>query len=108
MELSRPQKDQDRIRRTLNRLIEKTPNSNLIVAVPTSSLIRCVKYADNEVNNVFVLGTTSDFLLTSTVDCQEGRFFSEMESRSGANVCVIGYDVADALFPPRVQSINRS
>jgi putative ABC transport system permease protein len=83
----------------LNRVIAATPNSNLVVAVPTSSLIRSVKYADNEVNGVFVLGTTSDFVLTSTVDCTEGRFFNDVESRDGASVCVIGYDVADALFP---------
>lgn len=84
---------------SINRMIAATPNSNLIVAVPTSSLIRGVKYADNEVNNIFVLGTTSDFIVTSTVDCKEGRFFNEVESKGGANVCVIGYDVADALFP---------
>src|SRR5437870_4353039 len=83
----------------INRMIAAAPNSNLIVAVPTSSLLRSVKYADNQVNNVFILGTNSDFIVTSTVDCKEGRFFNEMESRDGANVCVIGYDVADALFP---------
>src|SRR5207237_8163876 len=32
-------------------------------------------------------------------DCTAGRFFNELESRDGANVVVIGYDVADALFP---------
>jgi putative ABC transport system permease protein len=83
----------------INRMIAATPRSNLIVAVPTSSMLRSVKHEDNQVNNVFVLGTTADFVLTSTVDCQEGRFLSETESRGGANVCVIGYDVADALFP---------
>ena len=55
--------------------------------------------ADNEVGNVFVRGTTSDYIVTSTFDFKEGRFFNELESRGGANVCVIGYDVADALFP---------
>ncbi|MBA2585097.1 MAG: ABC transporter permease [Chthoniobacterales bacterium] len=84
---------------SINRMIAATPHSNLIVAVPTSSLIKGVKYADNEVNNIFILGTTSDFIVTSTVDCKEGRFFNEVESKGGANVCVIGYDVADALFP---------
>src|SRR5256714_4776395 len=84
---------------TLNRIIEKTPNSNLIVAVPTSNLMRSVKYGGNQVDNVFVLGTTSDFIVTSTIDCTVGRFFNELESRDGANVVVIGYDVADALFP---------
>src|SRR5213596_857680 len=61
---------------TLNRMIAATPNSNLVVAV-----------------------TTSDFIITSTIDCTAGRFFNELESRGGANVVVIGYDVADALFP---------
>jgi len=82
----------------INRMIDAAPNSNLLIAVPTSSLLRSVKYADNQVNNVFVLGTTSDFVMTSTIDCTEGRFFNELESRDGSSVCVIGYDVADALF----------
>jgi putative ABC transport system permease protein len=84
---------------SLNRLIAATPNSNLVVAVPTSSLLRSVKYAGNEVSSVYVMGTTSDFIVASTVECKEGRFFDEIESRGGDNVCVIGYDVADALFP---------
>lgn len=83
----------------LNRMIAGTPNSNLVVAVPSSSLLRSVKYADNEASNIYVMGTTSDYILTSTVDCKEGRFFNQLESRDGSNVCVIGYDVADALFP---------
>jgi len=91
----------------LNRMIEKTPNSNLIVAVPTSSVFRSIKYGGNQVDNVFVLGTTSDFIVTSTIDCKEGRFFSDMESRGGASVVVIGYDVADALFPSE-SAINKS
>ena len=76
-----------------------TGYENLVEAVPTSNLIRSVKYADNEVSNVVIRGTVSDYLITSTFDFQEGRFFNELESRAGANVCVIGYDVADALFP---------
>jgi putative ABC transport system permease protein len=84
---------------TLNRMIERTPNSNLVIAVPTSSLFRSIKYGGNQVDNVFVLGTTSDFIVTSTIDCTKGRFFSDVESRGGASVVVIGYDVADALFP---------
>jgi putative ABC transport system permease protein len=91
----------------LNRMIEKTPNSNLIVAVPTSNVFRSIKYGGNQVDNVFVLGTTSDFIVTSTIDCKEGRFFSDMESRGGASVVVIGYDVADALFPSE-SPINKS
>ena len=83
----------------INRTIAATPNSNLVIAVPTSSLMRSIRYAGNAVDNVFTLGTTSDFTLTSTIDCKEGRFFNEIESQTGAQVVVIGYDVADALFP---------
>src|SRR2546423_12128540 len=83
----------------INRIIAATPNSSLVVAVPTSSLMRSIKYGGNQVENVFTLGTTSDFTVTSTIDCKEGRFFNEIESQSGAQVVIIGYDVADALFP---------
>src|SRR5437879_5465749 len=83
----------------LNRIIAMTLNSNLMIAIPTSSVIRSVKYADSEVGNVLVRGTVSDYIITSTFDFKEGRFFNDLESRGGANVCVVGYDVADALFP---------
>jgi len=83
----------------INRMIAATPKSNLAVAVPTSSVYRSVKFGDGEVNNVLVRGTVSDYVITSTFDFKEGRFFNELESRGGANVCVIGYDVANALFP---------
>ena len=83
----------------VNRMIAMTPNSNLAIAIPTSSVYRSVKYMDSEVGNVLIRGTVSDYIITSTFDFKEGRFFNELESRGGANVCVIGYDVADALFP---------
>src|SRR5260370_5268837 len=80
-------------------MIAASPGSNPMVAVPTSSLMRSIKYGGNEVENVFTLGTTSDFTVTSTIDCKEGRFFNEIESRGGAQVVVIGYAVPDVLFP---------
>jgi putative ABC transport system permease protein len=91
----------------INRMIAATPNSNLTVAVPTSSVYRSVKYGDGEVNNVLVRGTVSDYVITSTFDFKEGRFFNELESRGGANVCVVGYDVANALFPS-ASPLNKS
>lgn len=83
----------------LKRIIEATPNSELVTAVPTMSTVRSVKYVDNEVRSVFTQGTTDDYLVTSTSSFREGRFFNEAESRSGRNVVVLGYDIAEALFP---------
>ena len=83
----------------LNRMIAATPNSNLLIAVPTSNVVRNVKRGDNQVTGIFVQGTTADYPLISVVDFNEGRFFNEIENRTAANVCLLGYDVADALFP---------
>src|SRR6266511_2067617 len=83
----------------LKRLIAATPNSQLITAVPTMNTVRTVKYGDNEVRGVFTQGTNDEFLVTSTGSFKEGRFFTETESRGGANIVVLGYDVAEALFP---------
>ena len=82
----------------INQHIAGAPRSNLIIAVPTMSLLRSVKFGENKVDGVYILGTTADYALISTVDCSEGRFFNEVESRGGEEVCVVGYDVADALF----------
>ena len=92
---------------SINRMIGATENSNLLLAVPVCAWFRSVKYGENQVNNVYTMGTTSDFIAISTVDCVKGRFFNEIESRGGANVIMIGYDVADALFPSD-DPINKS
>ena len=83
----------------LNRIISATPKSTLIKAVPTLNTSRSIKYNNLQVSGIFTQGTTNDFLLTSTASFQEGRFFTEIESRGGQNVVVLGYDVAEALFP---------
>ena len=83
----------------LNRMIAATPNSNLLLAVPTSNITKNVKRGDNQVTGIFVQGTTADYPLISVVDFNEGRFFNELETKGAANVCLLGYDVADALFP---------
>jgi putative ABC transport system permease protein len=83
----------------LKRIIAATPNSQLITAVPTLNTVRTVKFGDSEVRGVFTQGTTDDFLLTSTTQFKEGRFMTDAESRAGREVCILGYDVAEVLFP---------
>src|ERR1043166_178998 len=83
----------------LKRQIKATPNSLLITAVPTLNTVRSIRFGDNEVRGVFTQGTTAEFLQTATASFKEGQFFTEQESRGGANVVVLGYDVAEVLFP---------
>ena len=83
----------------LNRMIKSTPNSLLLIAVPTMNTVRSIKYGGYQVNAVFTQGTTVDFLQTSTGQFSQGRFFIDPEARGGQQVVVLGYDVADTLFP---------
>jgi putative ABC transport system permease protein len=85
----------------LNRIIEQTPNSLLEVAVPVSTRGTSVKAGENKVSGVFTLGTTADYGRLVTADFSEGRLFNETEAVGGRPVCVLGYDVAEALFQGR-------
>jgi putative ABC transport system permease protein len=85
----------------LNRIIEDTPNSLLEVAVPRVGRVCSVKYADGRVDGIFAFGTSASYARISNVDCAEGRLFNDVEANGGRAVCVLGYDVAEALFPNR-------
>ncbi len=85
----------------LNRIIAATPNSLLDVAVPVVGRTTSVKAGGNRVDGVYVFGTTAAYARITGVDYKEGRLFDEMEATAGHAVCVLGYDVAEALFPGR-------
>jgi len=48
---------------------------------------------------VIVVGTTADYLHVVRVNLLNGRFFTESEEKSKANVAVLGADTAATLFP---------
>jgi putative ABC transport system permease protein len=83
----------------INRIIENSPHTELVTAVPQSVKFATVKRGDRQVNTVFTMGTTEDYPQVSTVDLKEGRFFNSTEERGARQVCIIGYDIADGLFP---------
>jgi putative ABC transport system permease protein len=83
----------------LNRVIEATSNSLLEVTVPVAARGAAVKAGENQVSGVFVFGTTADYARLMSADFTEGRLFNETEASSGRQVCVLGFDVAQALFP---------
>lgn len=85
----------------LNRIIEQTPNSLLEVAVPVSGRGNSVKAGENKVSGVFTIGTTADYGRLISADFSEGRLFNDTEAAGGRPVCVLGYDVAEALFQNR-------
>ena len=83
---------------SLNAIIADTPNSLLQLAVAAPNLFASASYGKRQLTNVYLLGTTVDYALITPINCREGRFIDEIESRGGRNVCVIGTDVAQGLF----------
>jgi putative ABC transport system permease protein len=83
----------------INEWIAAHPDGPLRLAVPAASRGSTVIRGEYRVNNIFTLGTSADLPRISKSEMKEGRFFSEFEAQSGRNVLMIGYDVADALFP---------
>jgi putative ABC transport system permease protein len=85
----------------LNRVIESTPNSKLAFAVPVVGRGSVIKVGDAKVSGVFTIGTTAAYAQMVGTDYKEGRLFNDAEAESGAQVCVLGFDVAEALLPNR-------
>jgi putative ABC transport system permease protein len=82
----------------LNRMIQENPHSLLDLAVAAPSCVETVNYGKRQISNVFTMGTTNEYCYLWSTSCEKGRFINEAESRGGRNVCVIGRDVANALF----------
>ncbi len=83
----------------LNRIIADTPTSELDVAVPVFARAESIKRGDKQVDGVFTVGTTGDYGRILNTDFEAGRMFTETEAEAAAAVCVLGNDVAAALYP---------
>ncbi len=60
---------------------------------------RIVKYGSNTVDGAQIDATTHDHDKTWNFDFADGRYFTQQESRAGSPVTIIGYDIAQNLFP---------
>ena len=85
----------------LQTIIDATAHSQLVKAVPTANTFKNVVRGEYQASSVFTLGTTDEYPEIASIDLRDGRFFNATESRGARNVCVLGCDVADALFPER-------
>ncbi len=62
------------------------------------SVSRNVYYRNNVVENTQIMAVSQDYIKVMPFEIGEGRFFTEMESHSGRNVAILGYDIAKSLF----------
>jgi putative ABC transport system permease protein len=78
--------------------------STLVAAVSTERYKfagTIVRAGREEANAPLVLGTNPDYSVANTHFVQDGRFLTDADLKHAARVCVIGTDVADALYPHR-------
>lgn len=83
----------------INQWIAEHPEGPLQLAVPVATSQSTVLRGEYRVNNIFTMGASADLARIVRSDMKEGRFFTDIEARGGSNAAVIGFDVADALFP---------
>ncbi|NHA03882.1 FtsX-like permease family protein [Mucilaginibacter sp. HC2] len=60
---------------------------------------RTIKYKSNTVEGAQIDAASKDHDKTWNFDFASGRYFTEMESKTGAPVVNIGFDIAENLFP---------
>jgi putative ABC transport system permease protein len=85
--------------RAIGDWIATHPDSALRLAVPTTAGGVNIVRGEFRLNGIRMLGTHSDYARIARSELKEGRFFSDFEAQAARNVVVIGFDVADALFP---------
>ena len=73
--------------------------THLAAVAPLATATAEVSYRGDRVGAVRVQGTTSDYLDTSTLKLEHGRFLSAVEGASSNQVVVVGAEVVERLFP---------
>lgn len=66
---------------------------------PTTTTRQVVKYQNKKTDNIFISGSTADYLKTTNFTFAQGRFYSEIESKGSRYVAVLGSEIAISLFP---------
>ena len=93
-------------------LIRKRPNISMedyekykrlaklpVAVAPTIWSNETVKREDLSMENIFVSGSTAEYLETTNFTFKAGRFYSDIEGRASRYVAVLGSEIEKNLFP---------
>lgn len=90
--LLRPQAEYDEVAELIKR-------SQLAESVSYRVVVnRTIKYQNNSVQNVEINGIAENYHLTTNIDIDDGRFFTDNEIRSGKNIAILGHTISSGLF----------
>ncbi|MFA6276603.1 MAG: ABC transporter permease [Pedobacter sp.] len=68
------------------------------VSYEVSANSRTLKYRSNSVEGASLNAASQEYDKTWDLEFQDGRYFTENESKSGSPVCIVGAEIADGLF----------
>lgn len=68
-------------------------------ATLTVSGNRIIKYRSSNVSNAEILAVSHDYSRVKSLDLEQGRYFTDIESASGKNIAIVGASIAEGLFP---------
>ena len=57
-----------------------------------------ITHGNSNVDNAQIRGVSHGYAKLNALDISAGRYFSTLESRNGRSICLLGADIADALF----------
>jgi putative ABC transport system permease protein len=65
----------------------------------SSSVNRSIKNGSNYIESVTVMMNTHEYFDIKPIEFEKGRYFTPFESELGRNCCVVGFQIANQLFP---------
>src|SRR5258708_2439293 len=61
--------------------------------------VRQARYKGKEISNIRFRGVTATYVEVQSASMKEGRFYTEQEDEHRVDLAVIGFDIANTLFP---------
>ncbi|PKP34259.1 MAG: ABC transporter [Bacteroidetes bacterium HGW-Bacteroidetes-17] len=83
----------------IDELEEIQRRSNTIQSAAFMTAVnRTLKYGSSSIENALIIAGSHDYEKVMSIDLQEGRYFTPIESAGGKPVVIIGSDIAEQLF----------
>ncbi len=70
-----------------------------LAVAPVANARETIKYKDKRIESVNINGSDADYAKTTNFTFDQGRFYSDIESKSARYVAVIGSEISKNLFP---------
>jgi putative ABC transport system permease protein len=81
------------------RFLERNLQNAENVALYASKGDRTIKFENNSINGINVMGITFHFNLINDIRLAQGRYFSQREAEANSFTAIIGDEMAQSLFP---------